>query len=71
MSAVDTHVESHRWPAGIDCSELTRETVAAADIVVLLTEHDEFDLGLLGEGSTLVLDTKNCVPATSTRVHRL
>ncbi|WP_051973627.1 nucleotide sugar dehydrogenase [Cryobacterium sp. MLB-32] len=76
VSAVDTHVESHRWPAGIAQTTLTRESVAAADIVVVLTEHDEFDLGLLSESATLVLDTKNCVPpsvpaAAATSVHRL
>ena len=73
VSAVDTHVERHRWPVGITQTTLTRESVAAADIVVLLTEHDEFDLRLLSESATLVLDTKNCVPVSgsATRVHRL
>ncbi|MDH6235816.1 nucleotide sugar dehydrogenase [Cryobacterium sp. CG_9.6] len=70
VAAVDSHVEDHRWPSGIERTTLDRESVAHADIVVLLTEHDEFDLSLLARSSTLTLDTKNCVPAGE-RVHRL
>lgn len=69
VSGVDEHVESHRWPVGVTKTELSTESVLEADIVVLLTDHDEFDFELLTAGSTPVLDTKNRV--TAAHVHRL
>lgn len=64
LRGVDGHVESHRWPEGIARSELTPEALAEADLVILLTDHDELDLGLLELGSTPVLDTKNKLKGT-------
>ena len=75
VSAVDDHVEPHRWPTGITRAALTATSVANAHIVVVLTEHDRFDLTLLGASHTLVLDTRNAVPAmpgpANDRIHRL
>jgi UDP-N-acetyl-D-glucosamine dehydrogenase len=39
--------------------ELTEEEVAAADAVILLTDHDTFDLDMVGATGTLVLDTRH------------
>lgn len=69
VSGVDEHVETHRWPDGVTKTELSTESVREADIVVLLTDHDEFDFEVLKAGSTPVLDTKNRV--TAAHVHRL
>jgi len=75
VSAVDDHVEPHRWPTGITRAALTATSVANAHIVVVLTEHDRFDLTLLSASHTLVLDTRNAVPAmpgpANDRIHRL
>jgi UDP-N-acetyl-D-glucosamine dehydrogenase len=69
ISAVDDHVESHRWPGGVTKSVLSAETVDEADIVVLLTDHDEFSYDLLTRDDAVVLDTKNRLAGT--KVHTL
>ncbi|WP_285115797.1 nucleotide sugar dehydrogenase [Leifsonia sp. fls2-241-R2A-40a] len=58
---IDDRVEDHRWPAGVERAPYTAETLAGADAVVLVTDHEEFDLQLLAETSAPVLDTKNRV----------
>lgn len=59
ISAVDDHVESHRWPDGVTKTVLSAESVDRADIVVLLTDHDDFTYDLLTAAQAVVLDTKN------------
>ncbi|AWB96145.1 nucleotide sugar dehydrogenase [Agromyces badenianii] len=59
VKGADGHVEAHRWPAHVEQAELTSETIDSADLVILLTDHTDFDLELLGRSSTPVLDTRN------------
>ncbi|TFC63500.1 nucleotide sugar dehydrogenase [Cryobacterium sp. TMT2-15-1] len=68
VSAVDDHVESYRWPDGITKSDLTTESVANADVVLLITDHDEFNLDVLAASDTPVLDTKNRVRSPNVRI---
>lgn len=42
---------------------LSAEELQAADAVVLLVNHDEFDTDLIVANSTHVLDTKALLPA--------
>lgn len=56
---VDDRVEDYRWPAGIERAAYTEETISGADAVVLITDHDDFDLDLLNSATVPVLDTKN------------
>ncbi|MEO5919634.1 MAG: nucleotide sugar dehydrogenase [Pseudolysinimonas sp.] len=65
LSAADEHVEPHRWPAGVAKVELTATSIADADAVVLVTDHDDFDLGLLASAGVPVLDTRNRVSGTN------
>lgn len=67
--AVDSHVEAHRWPEGVERVELTSETLQAADIAIVVTDHTNIDLSLLVESDVPVFDTRNSV--TGPRVHRL
>lgn len=69
LSAVDTHVEQHRWPGGIAESAWSAEAIDRADIVVLLTDHDDIAYELLDPESVVVLDTKNRL--TGSQVHAL
>ena len=46
-------------PAGMVRVLLTAEEVSAADAVVLLTDHDSFDLGMVMEHAGYVLDCRN------------
>ena len=59
VAAVDSHVEEYRWPAGVRRAELTQTELAANDVVILVTDHDDVDFDLLSASSTPVLDTKN------------
>lgn len=61
VSGVDKHVESHRWPRGVAETDLSEESVRNADIVVLLTDHDDFNYEYVVNDLTVVLDTKHRV----------
>ncbi len=61
VSAADPLVMEAHVDARVARVELTAEEVAMADVVVLLTDHDVFDLSLLASAQC-VLDTRNCVP---------
>ncbi|WP_091183858.1 nucleotide sugar dehydrogenase [Paramicrobacterium humi] len=56
---VDGHVEENRWPKGVERRSLDPHTLESADAIVLVTDHDDFDLELLDTTPTPVLDTKN------------
>lgn len=66
---IDEHVEGHRWPSGVEKASLTRETIDGADVVILVTDHDDFDLSVLEAGTTPILDAKNRL--TGSHVERL
>jgi UDP-N-acetyl-D-mannosaminuronate dehydrogenase len=57
VAAVDPFVEAHHVPADVELVALTADTVAAADAVVLLTDHDGVPYELL-DRATLVFDTR-------------
>lgn len=59
VQAVDPFVESYRWPEHADAVDLNAETVAGADLVVVITAHQTFDLKLLTSQNVPVLDTQN------------
>lgn len=59
LSAVDSHVEEHRWPSGVKRVEMSESAVDKADIVVVLTDHDDVDYAPIEATKTMVLDTKN------------
>ena len=56
---IDEHVEAHRWPSGVDKGSLTAATLDAADLIVMVTDHDDFDFDVLHATTTAILDTKN------------
>ncbi len=61
LSAVDPHVAPHAWPVGVRRADLTGDEVANSDLVLLVTDHDAFDLDVLRAAGTPVLDTRNAV----------
>lgn len=58
LSAVDNHVEGHRWPSGVTriSSDVNSE---AFDVAILLTDHDDFDLEKFSGSTVPLLDTRN------------
>jgi UDP-N-acetyl-D-glucosamine dehydrogenase len=63
VRAVDPYVVEEHVDPRIRRVDLTADEVGAADAVVLLTDHDCFDIGLLTTCATTVLDCRRTVPA--------
>lgn len=60
--AADDHVRADQIPKGITSVPFSAEEIAAAGAVVVLVDHDEFDMALVREHSEFVLDTRAVVP---------
>jgi UDP-N-acetyl-D-glucosamine dehydrogenase len=58
VRAVDPHVVDYHVDSRVVRVELTAEELTTADAVVLLTDHDAFDLALVEREAGLVLDTR-------------
>jgi len=63
VRAVDTHIALGVLPAGVELAALTAEELRAADAVVMLTDHSDFDLDLVVGHAPYILDTRRVVPA--------
>ena len=68
VAYADPHVPLLRgrdWAGGQELRsvDLTREALAAADCVVVLTDHRAFDFGLVAGAAPLVVDTRNAIAA--------
>ena len=62
VQAADPFVEANRVPSGVEHVELDAEVLAAADAVVFLVDHDEFDNALVAENASYVFDTRHRLP---------
>jgi UDP-N-acetyl-D-glucosamine dehydrogenase len=64
VHAADPHVvEPPEADARLARVELSAEELAAADAVVILTDHDSFDYGLVREHARYVLDCRRRLAA--------
>jgi len=59
ISAVDDHVEDHRWPSQVSRTELTADAAESADVIIVLTQHPELPMSVLEETSTPIFDSRN------------
>jgi UDP-N-acetyl-D-glucosamine dehydrogenase len=59
VRAVDPHVLAEQVDSRIHMVTLDRDEVARADAVVLLIDHDAFDLAIVETAARYVLDTRN------------
>jgi UDP-N-acetyl-D-glucosamine dehydrogenase len=57
--AVDPKVSGSDVPELVQLVECTPEVLAAADVVVILTDHDDIDWNLVEQHADRVLDTRN------------
>ena len=59
-----------QWPGGVDMSSvpLTAESLAAADCVVILTDHRVFDFAEILKHSRLIVDTRNAIKQALARL---
>jgi UDP-N-acetyl-D-glucosamine dehydrogenase len=61
VRAVDPHVQDEHIGPAIERAELTAQELEAADAVVILTNHDAFDLEVVARHARYVLDTRHCM----------
>lgn len=66
LAAADPYVPDVRWPAGVERVDLSRKTLESSDLALLITDHDNFDFGLLETTTTPVFDTRNRVAQGNT-----
>ena len=59
VRGTDPHVEEDAFGPEVTRVELTEDEVATADAVVLLVDHERFDLDLIMTSATYVLDTRH------------
>ncbi|MGQ0521263.1 MAG: nucleotide sugar dehydrogenase [Actinomycetota bacterium] len=62
VRAADPHVQEGTVDERVVRVDAGREELEAADAVVLLVDHDHFDLGLVAAASGYVLDTRHRLP---------
>ena len=55
----------------IKSTELNKEKLASADVVVLTTNHSKFDINFITMHSTLIVDLRNMVKNNSDNVYKL
>ena len=69
---VDPAVDSAVADLGVALAALTEDVVRDAELVLILTDHAAFDLGLVGRAAHRVFDTRACMPTgTNAPVERL
>lgn len=61
VRVTDPHVDERYVPAGVVSVGATIEEASAADVVIILVDHDEFDLDDLVANASFVFDCKRCV----------
>ena len=59
VKGVDSLIEDHRRPAGVEMVSLDENEISSVDIAVLLTDHDDIDLSLLESAPCPVFDTRS------------
>ena len=59
VQVVDSHVEDHRCPPSLKLVEPSEEILRQSDAVVLLTDHDDVDYGMVERTAPLMLDTRH------------
>lgn len=68
VTVVEPHAQALELPLGVQHKRtFTEVDLRRADLVLLLTDHDEFDYAMLVECSQLVLDTRNRLPRGASR----
>ena len=58
VRAADPHVDDRHVPAGVHRVVADADELAAADVVVVLVDHDDFDADLVSSTARYVLDTR-------------
>ncbi|KLL11935.1 MULTISPECIES: nucleotide sugar dehydrogenase [Protofrankia] len=69
VRAADPHVDASCLPSGVALVEADAEEVAAADLVIVLVDHDAFSRELVARRARAVLDTRCWLPTQRSGHH--
>jgi nucleotide sugar dehydrogenase len=58
IQAIDSHVERYQWPAQAARTELTEAVIDHADLIVIITDHDDVDYSILDSRLEKVFDAR-------------
>ena len=61
-------MEPHLLPSYVALCELNDATVARADAIIILTDHDGVDYDLVSSADAFVLDTRNRLLGSRERI---
>jgi UDP-N-acetyl-D-glucosamine dehydrogenase len=61
VRVADPHVREHALDHRVARVDATEDEIAAADLIIVLTDHDAFDFDLVGRVGQSVFDTRNRV----------
>jgi UDP-N-acetyl-D-glucosamine dehydrogenase len=66
-------IRGREWPLGLDLSSLplSVETLAAADCVVILTDHRAIDFDVVRKSARLIVDSRNAIKGSHPHVFKL
>lgn len=64
LTAVDPHVSAANWPMSVARAEFSELLISEQDVVIVVTDHDDFDYDVVADSGTSVLDTRNRVRRT-------
>lgn len=68
VRAVDPHIDPSHAPEGVHMVDLDPDQLAAADLVILVVDHDVFDLDLIRSHAVQVLDCRNVLEGDNVEV---
>jgi UDP-N-acetyl-D-glucosamine dehydrogenase len=73
VSYHDPHIPAVKTNEGREFKsvELTSETLAEADVVVLTTNHSAFDINFIKENARLIVDMRNMIKEAGDKVYKL
>jgi nucleotide sugar dehydrogenase len=69
VAAADPHVPTQQFPAGVERVEGGAEDIAAADLVIYLVDHADFDRDALAAATVPVLDSQRAL--VGHQIHRI
>lgn len=59
VQALDPHVDVRMWPNNVERLDSLQTALEKSEIVILVTDHDDFDYSMINNSSVPVLDTRN------------
>jgi UDP-N-acetyl-D-glucosamine dehydrogenase len=69
VRVADPLVSDERFPPSVGRADLTAAELGSAELVLIATDHDQFDWDLVQSASRRILDTRHRLPAAANVEH--